>query len=276
MSEQLIRKKLIIRNKKGRFKKGNQIRLGKKLTPKQKLRLSESHQGQIPWNKGKKSSRKTKRLISLHNKAGTKAVREKNRRWHLGRKNSPETIAKRKKTMNKIMKTKAWKDAHHKGMLGLQNALGTKQTKETIMKRMKTMKPIFNSKQYKSKQRENRLHQVFPTKDSKPERMVQQMLKANDIDYQTHYPIIGQPDLFVKPSVCIFVDGCYWHGCKRCHPKIWEKYRQIYEQIMYDNEITHTLTVRGYYVIRIWEHEITPNNVEVAKNVIKIIGMARS
>jgi len=29
-------------------------------------------------------------------------------------------------------------------------------------------------------------------------------------------------------------------------------------------------------VIRIWEHEITPNNVEVAKNVIKIIGMARS
>ena len=59
MSEQLIRKKLIIRNKKGRFKKGNQIRLGKKLTPKQKLRLSESHQGQIPWNKGKKSTKKT-------------------------------------------------------------------------------------------------------------------------------------------------------------------------------------------------------------------------
>src|SRR3989304_4595000 len=163
--------------------------------------------------------RNKKRLISIHNKAGTKEVREKNRRWHLGRKNSPETIAKRKKSMNKVMKTKAWKDAHHKGMLGLQNALGTK--------------------------------------DSKPERMVQQMLKANDIQYQTHYPIIGQPDLFVKPSVCIFVDGCYWHGCKKCHPKIWEKYRQIYEQIMYDNEIT-------------------PNNVEVAKNVIKIIGMARS
>ena len=272
------KKNMILRNKKGQFKKGNQK--GIPLSKKTKRKIGLANKGKPNWKKGTKGlqlhSEKTKRLISLHNKAGTKAVREKNRKWHLGRKLN----SKHKLKIAKAIKIK-WKDSqyrknHHEGMLGLQNTLGTKQSKETIKKRMKTMKPIFNSKKYKSKQRKNRLHQVFPTKDSKPERMVQQMLKANDIEYQTHYPIIGQPDLFVKPSVCIFVDGCYWHGCKRCHPKIWEKYRQIYEQIMYDNEITHTLTVRGYYVIRIWEHEITPNNVEVAKNVIKIIGMARS
>src|SRR3990172_8238141 len=137
------KKNMILRNKKGQFKKGNQK--GIPLSKKTKRKIGLANKGKPNWKKGTKElqlhSEKTKRLISLHNKAGTKAVREKNRKWQLGRK----------------------LNSKHK-------------LKITIAKRKKTRKPIFSSEKYKSKQRKNRLHQVFPTKDSKPEIMVQQML----------------------------------------------------------------------------------------------------
>ena len=30
--------------------------------------------------------------------------------------------------------------------------------------------------------------------------------------------LTGKPDfVFRKERVCVFVDGCFWHGCKKCY-----------------------------------------------------------
>jgi len=93
--------------------------------------------------------------------------------------------------------------------------------------------------------RQSRLRQIFPKKDTKPERLLQDALKTENIKFQTHVPLFGQPDIFIQPNLCIFVDGDYWHSL----PK----------QIERDVLVTETLEKQGYRVIRIWEHEVYNN-----------------
>ena len=49
----------IKRDSGGRFVKGNKIRLGTKATEETKLKISKSHLGQIPWNKGLRGVQKS-------------------------------------------------------------------------------------------------------------------------------------------------------------------------------------------------------------------------
>lgn len=83
----------------------------------------------------------------------------------------------------------------------------------------------------------------------------------------------GTPDfVFRKEKVAVFVDGCFWHGCSKCFsmPKsnveFWkEKIRRNKER---DREVNKALRVKGYKVIRIWEHQIRKS----PKLVIRRIG----
>lgn len=71
----------------------------------------------------------------------------------------------------------------------------------------------------------------------------------------------GKPD-FVYPKlwIAIFVDGCFWHGCKQhCRlPSSNQKYwiAKIERNKARDKENGKELKKIGWKVIRIWEHEI--------------------
>lgn len=110
--------------------------------------------------------------------------------------------------------------------------------------------------------REKRLHQVFPTKDTSIETKLQKQLESAGIFYRRHEPIIGQPDIYLPDGkVCIFADGCYWHGCHECfgypNPKLSQWYR--------DFRVKNDLELEGYKVIRIWEHDIRKKGFDVVK-----------
>jgi DNA mismatch endonuclease (patch repair protein) len=66
--------------------------------------------------------------------------------------------------------------------------------------------------------------------------------------------------VFRRARVCIFVDGCFWHGCPRhfhC-PKsnaAWWR-EKIDDNIARDERQTRCLTQCGWTVIRLWEHEV--------------------
>lgn len=71
----------------------------------------------------------------------------------------------------------------------------------------------------------------------------------------------GKPDfVFDSEKLLIFVDGCFWHGCKRCrhlprtNTEFWDN--KLRTNIARDKRIAHRLRRHGWHVIRIWEHEL--------------------
>ena len=125
--------------------------------------------------------------------------------------------------------------------------------------------------------RYKRQHLVIPTKDTKPELMLQIALVLHKIQFQKHKPMMGQPDIFIEPNVCIFVDGDFWHA----NPDKYEPDNQIFGKYTAkdiwakDLRINHKLNLKGYQVIRIWESDIKKNANESAINIIKLIQSMR-
>lgn len=126
------------------------------------------------------------------------------------------------------------------------------------------------SEERKQQMRERRGKQTFPLKDSKPEKMMQLALTLENVPFETHKSIYGQPDIFIKPNICIFIDGCYWHNCSMC--KRSKNYLDFLTlRTFIDNKVNHKLTVKGFIVIRIWEHDIINADDKVKLNVVNMI-----
>ena len=75
----------------------------------------------------------------------------------------------------------------------------------------------------------------------------------------------GSPDfLFSKANLAVFVDGCFWHGCrKHCiMPKSNKKYwdAKIARNKMRDQAVNKFYKAKKWNVIRIWEHNVLKNS----------------
>jgi DNA mismatch endonuclease (patch repair protein) len=74
----------------------------------------------------------------------------------------------------------------------------------------------------------------------------------------------GTPDFwFGARRVAIFVDGCFWHGCRRCL-RIPQQNRSYWEAKIAGNvrrakQINRRLASLGVKVFRIWEHDVRAN-----------------
>lgn len=88
------------------------------------------------------------------------------------------------------------------------------------------------------------------------------ILRAHGIrGWRRHQPLPGKPDFIFRPErLAVFVDGCFWHGCRRhCRmPKsrvsFWTK--KISRNMARDREVLLLLRHRGWRVLRFWEHEL--------------------
>jgi len=90
------------------------------------------------------------------------------------------------------------------------------------------------------------------------------------------FPLPGKPDfVFPKSRLVLFVDGCFWHGCKEhCRlPESNEEYwiKKIARNKKRDLQITKELRGKNWVVIRLWEHELTNKNYIRKVNKIKKI-----
>jgi len=122
--------------------------------------------------------------------------------------------------------------------------------------------------------RQARLHQVFPSKDAKTTEIpLQKLLKENNIKFEKHKPISGQPDIFIEPNICIFADGDYWHA----NPKFYKSDSPIlsgsgkkpaYKIWEYDEKINQKLIQLDYQVLRLWEYDLQ-NNLKKCLQKIK-------
>ncbi len=73
--------------------------------------------------------------------------------------------------------------------------------------------------------------------------------------------VLGKPDIvFMKEGVCVFLDSDFWHGWQ--YPR-WKNLlkdnfwrNKIESNRERDKKVTRSLRAQGWYVIRIWEHNL--------------------
>ena len=93
---------------------------------------------------------------------------------------------------------------------------------------------------------------------------------AHITGWRRHQPLPGHPD-FIFPSrrVALFVDGCFWHGCRwhcrmpRGNREYWQ--HEIAHNAARDRRTTRLLRSRGWRVLRIWEHALTSPETVAAR-----------
>ena len=116
---------------------------------------------------------------------------------------------------------------------------------------------------------------VKPRKNKSTELRFISILKEKDIiGWRRNYPLIGNPDFVFPPlKIAVFIDGCFWHGCpSHCRMpssniKYWNN--KIEKNKIRDTKITKLLKMKGWLVIRIWEHEIKIGKLGRKLNLIK-------
>ena len=81
--------------------------------------------------------------------------------------------------------------------------------------------------------------------------------------------------VFRSRKVCVFVDGCFWHGCKvhfkcpKANASWWRE--KIQSNRLKDSKVNRALLKRGWTVLRFWEHEVKANISECACRVCSCV-----
>lgn len=102
---------------------------------------------------------------------------------------------------------------------------------------------------------------------TRPEIAVRRAFRAAGLRFRVNHPIRLddakiRPDIvFPAAKIAVFVDGCFWHGCKKhgTMPKSNKSYwaAKIGRNVARDRKNDVLLKEAGWRVIRIWEHSET-------------------
>lgn len=111
---------------------------------------------------------------------------------------------------------------------------------------------------------------MIRSKNTKPEIIVRKFLHNKGLRFRLHKKnLLGKPDIVLpKYKSIIFVNGCFWHGHKKCKyfklPKTRTKWwsDKISKNKMNDSTVIKKLIDLGWKVIVIWECEIKSKNRE--------------
>jgi len=100
---------------------------------------------------------------------------------------------------------------------------------------------------------------AVPKTNTSIELKLQKHLDNWGIQYTTQVPLLGITaiDIFVKPNVCVYANGNYWHN----YPNGTES----------DDKITQTLENSGYKVFRFWGSEIRENPDQCIMKILEYI-----
>ena len=98
-------------------------------------------------------------------------------------------------------------------------------------------------------------------------RLIQILRKYRITGWRRRAAIFGKPDfIFPAAHLAVFTDGCFWHGCPT-HGSIPATNRSFWKaklnkNKMRDKVVNRRLKRTGWYVLRIWQHELrTPDKV---------------
>ncbi len=113
-----------------------------------------------------------------------------------------------------------------------------------------------------AKRKRSEIMSKVKNKDSKIEILFRKKLWKCGFRYSKNSgKYFGKPDIVLKKyKTVIFIDSCFWHGCKKhCRmPSSNKKYWQykIKRNKERDKQVNKYYRQKNWKIIRIWEHDI--------------------
>ena len=82
--------------------------------------------------------------------------------------------------------------------------------------------------------------------------------------------------MFTKTKVAVFVDGCFWHGCKKCNKTNVKTNSDFWIGKIIDNQerdtrVNQQLLKMGWLPVRVWEHDVLKNVNECVERIRDVI-----
>jgi DNA mismatch endonuclease, patch repair protein len=118
-------------------------------------------------------------------------------------------------------------------------------------------------------------------KNTKPELLIRKTLFKQGFRYRINVKkLIGTPDIvLMKYKTIVFINGCFWHGHKKCKKFVIPKTRtewwlnKINANIKRDSNNCRILRKDGWKIITIWECQLSKLKIDrtLAKLIKKII-----
>jgi DNA mismatch endonuclease (patch repair protein) len=119
-------------------------------------------------------------------------------------------------------------------------------------------------------------------KDTRPELALRASLHSKGLRFYKDRRLMLQPGRKVRPDIvfprlrlAVFVDGCFWHGCREhrtipaSNVKFWTA--KIEATRLRDLVQTEWLEVAGWTVLRIWEHDATADAVNQVTHAVSML-----
>lgn len=125
-----------------------------------------------------------------------------------------------------------------------------------------------------SKKKRSEIMSAVRSKDTKIEIAFRKAIWRKGFRYSKNSSkYFGKPDIVLKKyKTAIFLDSCFWHGCKKhCRiPRARKKYwtEKIERNKQRDKEVDRYYKKIGWKIIRVWEHE-TEHTDSIICKIIK-------
>lgn len=123
-----------------------------------------------------------------------------------------------------------------------------------------------------TKKKRSEIMSRIKSKRTKPEMLIHGLLKGNRVRHKMWPRMYGNPDIFLRDSnTAIFVNGCFWHGCKehfrvpKSNSDFWRE--KINRNIKRQKESIRKLKKLGCTVRVVWEHSL--KNTDMGKLLVK-------
>ena len=110
-----------------------------------------------------------------------------------------------------------------------------------------------------------RIMQATPSQDTHPEMVFRSAIHREGLRFRKKRR--PEPSLkctadvvFPTQRICVFIDGCFWHGCPlhfnvpRINKSWWAE--KIADNRKRDRRQTQLLQSLGWTVLRLWEHQV--------------------